>query len=286
MKPKLSLLFFLIFGISSISAFPKNSIKIDIKGEGNPIIFIPALGCPGEMWNETVEHLSKTSKCYTISILGFGGLKSIKNSSIENIKSDIISYLKKHKIKKATLIGHSFGGSLAIELVAANPDLFSKLIIVDAYSFPLDVFVPGISVEIAHDEADKLYNLLLKQSEEEFKTQQETQLKEAVTDQEQFAKILNWQINSDRNLFAITMSRMISLDHRPELKSIKIPCLIIGTWEAFAKYGFTKERTRMSFEDQYKNLENHKIIMAEKGRHFIMFDDPDWFMQQIDLFLQ
>jgi len=286
MKTKLSLLFFFIFGFSSISVFSKSTIKIDITGKGNPIIFIPALGCSGEMWNETVAHFSKTNKCYTISILGFGGLKAVKNTSLEIVKSDIISYLKKHKIRQAVIIGHSFGGSLAIELTAANPDLFSKQIIVDSYSFPLDVFVPGISVEIAQNEANKLYNLLIKQSEAEFNTQQETQLKEAVTDQEQFAKILNWQINSDRNLFATAMSRMISLDHRPELKSIKIPCLIIGTWEAFAKYGFTKERTRMSFEDQYKNLENHKIIMAEKGRHFIMFDDPDWFMHQIDLFLQ
>jgi pimeloyl-ACP methyl ester carboxylesterase len=238
------------------------------------------------MWNETVEHLSRTNKCYTISILGFGGLKSVKDNNFTDIKDKLISYIKKHKIKKAALIGHSFGGSLAIELVAANPDLFSKLIIVDAYSFPLDVFVPGISSETAHYEADKLFNTLLKLDEAAFKTQQETQLKEAVTDPEKLEEILNWQLNSDRNLFASAMSRMIAMDHRPELKNIKIPCLVIGTWEAMAKYGFSKERTRMSFEDQYKNIDNHKIIIAEKGRHFIMFDEQDWFNQQLDLFLQ
>lgn len=36
---------------------------------------------------------------------------------------------------------------------------------------------------------------------------------------------------------------------------------------------------------RYAQLKNCKIVMADKARHFIMLDDPQWFYGQLDGFL-
>ncbi len=278
----------LALGISQIlsaSTLSENSIKVDVSGEGEPLIFIPAVGCSGDMWKSTVEYFSSSYTCYVISIQGFGGLPAAQNQTIDLIKQDIVSFVKRNELKKSTLIGHSFGGSISIELAASNPEMFSKLVIIDSYSFPLDVFVPGITQDQAQQQSDILYNSLLASDEEAFKAGQKAQLSAAVTSVDDQAKILEWQINSDRTLFATAMSRMLSTDQRPALKNISIPTLVIGTWEAYVPYGFTKESTKNAFEKQYENLVNCKIVMAEKGKHFIMYDQTEWFYEQLDLFL-
>jgi pimeloyl-ACP methyl ester carboxylesterase len=285
MKTKNLILFTLlsIFFIQPMAA--KSTIKVSVTGNGTPMIFIPALGCSAEMWSGTIAHFSKYYTCHAVSIKGFGGLKPIKSKNMTDVKKDICSYLKKKKINNAVLIGHSFGATMCIDVASSFPEFFSKLILVDAYSFPLDVFVPGISTELAEEEADKLINSFMKMSETDFQNKQTEQLKNAVTNQDRFAQILDWQLKSDRALFAEAMGSMISTDYRPSLKNIKIPTLIIGTWVAYAKFGFTLESTKKTFENQYKNLANHKIVMAEKGKHFIMFDEAEWFRQQLELFL-
>ena len=286
MKFKLFTLLIVLFSISTINTYAKISIKVDIIGKGDPIIFIPAMGCSGEMWDETVKHFSKNYTCHSISINGFGGLDAKEGQNFEHVKADIISYLKKNKVNKAVLIGHSFGGTLAIELASSNPGIFSKLIIVDTYSFPLGIFVPGITIEQAQQQSDQLTDALLALSNDAFKSQKKIELANAVTDEKKLIKILDWQSTSNRTVFADAMGIMLKTDHRPELINIKIPTLILGTWVAYAPYGFTKESVEKNYLDQYKNLEDYKVVMADQSKHFIMSDDPNWFNQQLELFLQ
>jgi len=42
------------------------------------------------------------------------------------------SYLKKHNLRQVALIGHSFGGQIATEFTATNPNFVQKLILIDS----------------------------------------------------------------------------------------------------------------------------------------------------------
>jgi N-formylmaleamate deformylase len=39
------------------------------------------------------------------------------------------------------------------------------------------------------------------------------------------------------------------------------------------------------YSNQYKLLPNKTIIMSDHAKHFIMYDDPQWFFEQMDQFL-
>lgn len=38
-------------------------------------------------------------------------------------------------------------------------------------------------------------------------------------------------------------------------------------------------------KEQYKHLSGAKIKYADKGMHFIMFDDKEWFMSEVRAFI-
>ena len=45
------------------------------------------------------------------------------------MKEALINYIKKNKIQKLTIIGHSMGGNLAIDLAAEFPDEIIKIVL-------------------------------------------------------------------------------------------------------------------------------------------------------------
>jgi hypothetical protein len=42
---------------------------------------------------------------------------------------------------------------------------------------------------------------------------------------------------------------------------------------------------KANFEKQYQHLKEKVIVMAPNSKHFIMFDQPTWFYEQLNAFL-
>jgi len=72
---------------------------------------------------------------------------------------------------------------------------------------------------------------------------------------------------------------LLKLDLRDTLSKIKCETLIVGA--SFP----SKEIAENNFEKQYKNLPNKVIKMASNSKHFIMFDQPQWFYNTLNNFL-
>ena len=77
----------------------------------------------------------------------------------------------------------------------------------------------------------------------------------------------------------------MSTDLRPELSKIETPVLVLGTWVGLQGYGVTKDSATAEFKEQYAGVKNLDFAMADKARHFVMWDDPAWFNTQVDGFL-
>lgn len=66
-------------------------------------------------------------------------------------------------------------------------------------------------------------------------------------------------------------------DLREKISNIKCPNLIL--LESYFAY------MKPNIEAQYKNLPGSNLQYASKGLHFIMYDDTDWYLMQLDKFL-
>jgi N-formylmaleamate deformylase len=82
------------------------------------------------------------------------------------------------------------------------------------------------------------------------------------------------------------MYEMLTTDLRPMLGRVQQPVLVLASWAAYQPMGATKESTKAIFEQQYALLPQHRVEMSEAGRHFLMWDDTQWFFAQTDAFLQ
>lgn len=95
-------------------------------------------------WNLSGAHFSKTAKLlekkefevYMPDLPGFGKNKTLsKPYSLSDYASFVKSFLKKKDIKECILLGHSFGGRVALFIASEKPQIVQKLILTGVPGF-------------------------------------------------------------------------------------------------------------------------------------------------------
>jgi pimeloyl-ACP methyl ester carboxylesterase len=261
--------------------------EIDITGKGDPIILIPGLTCPGEVWDETIKNLQAQYECHTLSLVGFSNRKpfDLNNGYLPVMQNKISEYIKNELDKKPIIMGHSLGGFLALSVATVKPDLVESIILVDSYPFLSLVFNPEASESNSINQANQMKNYTISSADSVYRNQQKLSLKTMITDSLKIEKALKWSIDSDRRIVAQAMYEMMTTDLRDELSYVKNPILVLGSWYGYKDYGATKEGVTENLQNQFINAENCTIKVAEKAKHFIMWDNPDWFIKEVKTFL-
>lgn len=282
---KLILLYLIIFG--SLNQAFTQELDVKVSGKGPKIILIPGLSSSGEVWEETVSSLSKNFECHVLTLPGFG-----KNPAIEmpdgflvSMENLITAYIEKQP-GKVTLIGHSLGGFLSLRLSRSLPEKIEKAIIVDSFPFYSIAFNPAATEENMAGMASQMKEMMLAQSPEQYRTQQEASMPMMTTTLEKLPLAVEWSMESDRNTTATALYELLTTDFRDELAEIETPVLVLGAWYAGKNYGMTEASVKKTFETQYQLAKNIQIELAPTAHHFIMWDNPEWFMEQVALFLR
>ena len=47
----------------------------------------------------------------------------------------------------------------------------------------------------------------------------------------------------------------------------------------------TLEQATKNYETQIKAIPNKTMAVAKKSKHFVMYDEPEWMLKQMDVFL-
>jgi len=93
-------------------------------------------------------------------------------------------------------------------------------------------------------------------------------------------RIKDWIVMADRKTYVYGYTDYLKLDLREALKNISIPVIILA---ADKPYG--KEIVTQTYQGQYANLAKYDLIIVDHSAHFVMFDQPKWFMEQIQQIL-
>lgn len=280
MKKSLYLIILFLFLALCCKVFGQNTaypfeVKITGSGSGN-LVLIPGFACSGEVWKETLTSFEKKYTCYTLTMAGFAGAKANSNSSFANWAEQIAAFIKVSKIEKPIIIGHSMGGGLAMRIAADYPELLKGIVVVDALPCLQALFNPMFKSN-PENNCSEMINQLGKLSEEEFKQMQLKSIPQLLSDTLKRDLVISWSLKSDRKTFAGMYCDFSNTDLRNTINTITCPALIL--LEApFKEYA-------PAMTKQYSNLKTADIRYANKGLHFIMYDDKEWYLTQLTEFV-
>jgi N-formylmaleamate deformylase len=262
------------------------AFRVEVSGKGKPIILIPGLGCDGAVWNGTVAVLRASYECHVLTLPGFSTQPAIETEAfLETVRAELVRYIRDNKLKKVVIMGHSLGGFLAMRIGITEPDLASKLIIVDSLPFFAANQDPTMTVDKARPMADMMKANIANQTKEQFEVFQPMILRNMITAEEHVQVALQWSRDSHGGTVAQAMYELYTTDLREEVAKIKQPTLVLGAWAGYKDYGGTKEATQATFDGQFAKLSGYKLALSETAKHFIMWDDPDFLLAQVKAFL-
>lgn len=270
----------LILGIvvAIATTYAQSSFRVTRSGNGDPVVFLPGFTCPGSVWDETIAHLNRQYECHVISYAGFNGIKPIKMPWYETIKKEITAYIQANKLTNVRIVGHSMGGTLAVDLAAALPDRIRSVVAVDALPCLRELWMPGTPSSAF--QYDSPYNKQQLATSPEVLKETATMIAASMTMNKQKAdSVVKWTMNADRETYVYGYTDLLKIDLREALANVKAKTLILG-----APYPDASIVTA-TFEKQYANLKSKTIVVAENSRHFIMFDQPEWFYEKVNGFL-
>ncbi|MNX48207.1 Sigma factor SigB regulation protein RsbQ [compost metagenome] len=281
MKKYIILIIAFLFSALCLNVFAQTKqypFEVLKTGKGKQsIIFIPGFASSGEVWNETKATFEKDFTCYTLTMSGFAGVKPHPKASFENWKNEIAAYIRDNKIEKPILVGHSMGGGLALAIAADYPELIGKIVVVDALPCLAALSDPSFKSKENND-CTATVNQMTAMNETQFYDMQKQMMPRLLQDQSKLETIVGWSVKSDRNTFGQMYCDFYNTDLRAKISQIKCPSLVL-----LESYFIN---LKPAIDEQYKNLKTANFNYANKGLHFIMYDDTAWYMEQLNNFIK
>jgi pimeloyl-ACP methyl ester carboxylesterase len=116
---------------------PGGELVYEISGTGDPIVLLHGAFMDRRSWDAQVPALSSRFRVIRYDIRPFG--ESTVPEQAYSVPDDLLRLLDHLKIPKAHLVGHSFGGGVALDFALLHPERVATLTLVSA---PPNGFAP------------------------------------------------------------------------------------------------------------------------------------------------
>ncbi|MEH6659823.1 alpha/beta hydrolase [Leeuwenhoekiella marinoflava] len=269
----------LFLGLSISAQNTIKPIEVEVYGKGDPVLLIPGFTVPGSGWNEVIAYLEPHFECHVVTLAGFGGLPALEFPWLPKVNEALQEYIQINNLNNLSLIGHSLGGTLALDLAARMPDLISQLIIVDALPATGALYFPNFDPDaLGYDSPYNNQQLALNATAFEAMAAQMAQGMSLKPEAQQ--RIKNWIVEADRKTYVYGYTDYLKFDVRESLKTIRTPVTILAADKPYGEAG-----VRQTYTTQYANLADYELVIATDAAHFVMYDQPEWFKIQLQRLL-
>jgi pimeloyl-ACP methyl ester carboxylesterase len=116
-------------------------------GDGPPLLLIHGLFDLLETWERLTPLLSNQFKLYAIDLPGFGKspLPEAWEESLSGMIEAVVAFVDRKGIGKASIIGSSMGGGVALGVAGRQPERVDKIVLINPYGYPS----PPVATEVA-----------------------------------------------------------------------------------------------------------------------------------------
>lgn len=225
-------------------------INYEVRGEGDPIIFIHGSGASWKMWKPQIEQFSKKYKMIMIDMRGHGeSSKHFPNDeySMKVIAEDLKMFLDVLGINKTHIVGLSQGSVVAQLFAIEHSRYINRLVLSNGYSeFPSRKSKMVLNISNAIFKLipyDTIINLMLK-----------------VYKNDEFTKkVLRDSFSIDKEML-LKMKTSEFPTHTDELQNITCPTLVMG-----GDIKIMGVDERKASETIFKNIPNAKLMLFKNA---------------------
>lgn len=263
-----------------------NLINIEKHGSGKPIILIPGLMSDASVWQSTIDTLKSDYELHVVSIAGFGKTQPQKNNSVKRVAEQLSAYIVNHNLNRPAIVGHSLGGFMSYYMAIHHPKQVGKIISVDGLPYIAPIFTRNPSTKVVDmaPSAKRMQAQYAQMTPAQMAFVTQSSINIQATSQQSQEKVLKMTATSDPTTVGNFMYELMTTDLRDAIQTIDKPILLLG-----ASGGFSQESEHQFAESlyrqQFEGNDNAKIVMNKNSRHFIMFDQPTWLIEQLTTFI-
>lgn len=107
------------------------------RGQGRPIVLLPGYPLDHRIWQAQLGPLSEQHRIVLLDLPGFGRAESLPApATLSEFSDHVARLLAEHIPGTAVVVGHSFGGYVALNLFREHPELFAGIVLTDTRSEP------------------------------------------------------------------------------------------------------------------------------------------------------
>ena len=108
------------------------------KGSGPAIVLLHGFASSIYTWKDVAPVLARDHDVLALDLPGFGQSDCPPDLSFDEYPAVLLGLLDRLGVSRATLVGNSMGGAVAVAVAAARPDRVERLVLVDAAGFNLE----------------------------------------------------------------------------------------------------------------------------------------------------
>ena len=107
------------------------SLNYKVAGEGEPLILIHGLFGSLENLGALARGLAERFKVYSIDLPNHGRSPHTQNTSLPEMAESVEQWLDEQGLQTTSIVGHSLGGKVAMELALRKPQRVNKIVVLD-----------------------------------------------------------------------------------------------------------------------------------------------------------
>ncbi|MDO8461042.1 MAG: alpha/beta hydrolase [bacterium] len=224
------------------------------------VLILHGWGLSGKVYSKLFELFKKEGyRVYAPDLPGFGSESLKKTMNLDDYVYFIYNFIKEHKLEKVILIGHSFGGRVAIKYAWKYPQNVSKLILTGVPIIRKKSFIKQIAYLVAVF-GGKVFSVFPKKLKEFFR-------------KTLYFVIGEWDYYKSGPLKEV-FKNIIGEDLVSYVKEIKIPILLVwGENDGIVPVSDTKKIIEY--------MSNVKSVVVSNNGHKLPYENPVNFFEKI-----
>jgi pimeloyl-ACP methyl ester carboxylesterase len=121
-------------------------LRVVVQGTGEPVVLLHGIFVDSATWDPIIEELSHDYCVVAPDFPGFGESEKPPAKrfpyGIEAFVGAIADLYAGLELGRAAIVGHGFGGAVALTLASRHPELVSRLVLIDALCYPAALDFP------------------------------------------------------------------------------------------------------------------------------------------------